>query len=197
MWKRARVYHVFYKRQGFYTFLGKNLLKLLYIMIAVGVLGLLFETFTLGIDHYFSIFAEAVAKEFVFAFFFISESLLGLIPPDLFIVWGNQFASPYVVVTILAILSYAAGFVSFYIGKKIALRPNIQENINVKFKKEFSMLKSWGGVFIVLSALFPLPYSVACMGAGMVKYPLRLVALFGLFRLLRFYIYAIVLFSVI
>jgi hypothetical protein len=49
-----------------------------------------FELFTPGVSHYFGVYSTAFSKELVLTFFFISETLLGLIPPDLFIVWAMR-----------------------------------------------------------------------------------------------------------
>ena len=166
--------------------------------MGVIVIGLwLFEFLTPGVAHYFELYTSTISSELIFTFFFVSETLLGLVPPDLFIVWSKQFSSPYVIVTLLAVLSYSAGLLAYYMGLKLGAIDRLKHYIHVKFEKQFSMLKSWGGLIIVIAALFPLPFSTMCLGAGMLKYSFRSLALLGVFRIARFFAYAAVLFQVV
>lgn len=164
-------------------------------VILVGLI--LFEQFTPGISYYFSKYSLLVSNEIILGVFFISETILGLIPPDLFIVWAKQFNHPYAMVLLLAVLSYLAGFLSYYLGVKLGGIKKISELINVKFADEFKMLRSWGGFIIVVAALFPLPYGTMCLGAGMLRYSIKALVLLGLFRILRFFAYAAVLYQVV
>jgi membrane protein YqaA with SNARE-associated domain len=156
-----------------------------------------FEMFTPGIAHYFSIYSTVFSRELVLTFFFVSETLLGLIPPDLFIVWAKQFSSPYAMVTILAVLSYLAGLLAYYLGVRLVALEKLRQYIHVKFQKQFAMLRSWGGLIIVIAALLPLPFSTMCLGAGMLKFSFRVLAILGVFRIARFFIYAGVLYQVV
>lgn len=162
------------------------------------LLGLfLFEQYTPGLAFYFAKYSILVSHEIVIAFFFISETILGLVPPDLFIIWAKQFTNPYVMVTLLAVLSYGAGLLAYYFGYRIGAWKRISDFINIKFAEQFKMLRSWGGLIIVLAALLPLPFSTMCLGAGMLKYSLRALLILGLFRFVRFYAYAAVLYQVV
>ena len=197
MWRSIKRYHFFYHRKGFYVFLRQVSIKFGALMGLI-LLGLfLFEQFTPGIAHYFAKYSTLVSHEIVLAVFFASETILGLIPPDLFIVWAKQFANPYAVVTLLAVLSYSAGLVAYYLGYKMGAWEKISNIINVKFAAQFKMLRSWGGLIIVIAALLPLPFSTMCLGAGMLKYSLRALLILGLFRFVRFYAYAAVLYQVV
>jgi membrane protein YqaA with SNARE-associated domain len=197
MWKSIRRYHFFYHRKGFYKFLRSISVKFGVIMAVILVGLYAFELLTPGVSHYFGVYSTTFSKELVFTFFFISETLLGLIPPDLFIVWAKQFASPYAVVTILAFLSYLAGLLAYYLGVKLVAIEKMREYIYVKFEKQFAMLRSWGGLIIVIAALLPLPFSTMCLGAGMLKFSFRTLAILGIFRIARFFAYAAVLYQVV
>lgn len=197
MLKTFKRYHFFYLRKGFYTFLRKISVKFAIIMALFGLGLFVFEETTPGMAFYFAKFSLTVSSEVVLAFFFVSETLLGLIPPDLFIVWAKQFASPYAVVSLLAILSYAAGLLAYYLGNRLINFERIGNYINVRFEKQFKMLRSWGGFIIIVAALLPLPFSTMCLGAGMLKYSFRWLALLGIFRIVRFFAYAAVLYQVV
>ncbi len=197
MWNSVKRYHFFYLRKGFYRFLGQISAKFAAIMIAVVIAMVLFEMFTPGIAHYFGLFSGVVSNELVLISFFVSETILGLIPPDLFIMWAEQFSSPYAIVGLLAVLSYLAGLLSYFLGLRMVKWERVSHYVNVKFGKHFAMLKNWGGFIVVIAALFPLPFATMCMGAGMLRYSFTSLALLGLFRLLRFFIYAFFIFQVI
>ena len=197
MIRTLRRYHFFYSRKGFYKFLGQISLKFAIFMAIIGAGLMLFEQLTPGVAHYFAEYSVMVSNEIVLIFFFISETLLGLVPPDLFIVWTKKFSSPYVFVTVLAILSYTAGLLSYVLGMRIVNLEKIREYIHVKFEKQFNMLRSWGGLIIVIAALLPLPYSTMCLGAGMLKYSFKSLMLLGAFRIVRFFAYALVLFQLV
>jgi hypothetical protein len=197
MWTSIKRYHIFYQRKGFYTFLRKLLLNFAIIMVPILLALALLDNFTPGMGYYFEKLAVAFRQELVLAFFFVSETALGLIPPDLFIIWAKQFASPYAMVALLAVLSYAAGLLAYYLGVRLVAINRLSHYINVKFAKQFTMLRSWGAPIIIVAALLPLPYSTMCLGAGMLKYSFIKLALLGIFRIVRFFIYALVLFQVV
>lgn len=167
------------------------------IMIPVLAALMLFEKFTPGFEYYFAQLSLLVSEEFILSLFFVSETLLGLIPPDLFIIWAKQFASPYAVVALLAVLSYGGGLLAYFMGVKLLKINRLSHLINVKFAKQFTMLRSWGGFIIVVAALLPLPYSTMCLGAGMLKYSFKSLLILGVFRIARFFVYAAVLYQVI
>ncbi len=63
--------------------------------------------------------------------------------------------------------------------------------------KHLKNTKKWGGFLIVVGALLPVPFSITCLAAGMIKYPLKGVLTFGLLRFVRFTIYALAIFKVV
>jgi len=197
MWNSVKRYHFFYLRKGFYKFLGQISAKFAAIMVGIVVAMLLFELYTPGIAYYFAEFSLLVSKELVLITFFVSETLLGLVPPDLFIMWAEQFSSPYAVVGLLAMLSYLAGLLSYFLGLRLVRWKSVSNYVNVKFGKHFAMLRSWGGFIVVVAALLPLPFSTMCMGAGMLKFSFKSLAILGLFRLVRFFVYAFFIFQMI
>ncbi len=197
MWTSMKRYHVFYQRRGFYKFLQKIGINFAAVLLPILLALSLFENFTPGLEYYFGQFSAVVRQEFVLGIFFLSETILGLIPPDLFIIWAKQFASPYAMVGLLALMSYGAGLLAYYLGLRLMRINRLGHFVNVKFAKQFAMLRSWGGPIIVVAALLPLPYSTMCLGAGMLKYNFKSLLLLGIFRIARFFVYALVLFQVV
>lgn len=141
------------------------------------------------------IFFKSLNKFWILTVFYVSESLLGLIPPDFFIAWSSSMEKPYEMVTLLALLSYIGGITSYCIGKQLGKIPKVERYVLKKFINHFEIVRKWGGFMIVFSALFPIPYSAACMAAGIIRYPFVPFLLLGLFRFARFYAYAIIIFK--
>ena len=191
--ERLKRYHLYYKRTGLYPFLFKNILKMIFILLAfVGAFFIVDWLVDLAaIQSEIQTMVNQQNPIFVYILFYISESILGLIPPDIFIIWGKYFDYPYLVVTLLATISYIGGITAFKIGKLISRFPRIQTIIKNRYEANFYLIKKWGGVVIVLAALFPLPFATISTVAGMVNYPFRNFLYFGLTRYIRFYLYAI------
>ncbi len=194
---RVNIYHFYYKKKGVYAFLFKNILKisiaLVILVVALYALKLLIPDFDAGLNQIINRFDTLP----VLSIFFASETILGLIPPDLFIVWSQKFNYPYAMILVLAVLSYIGGVISYFIGKKIGSLPKIDAWIKKKFIAHFDKIRKWGGVLIIFAALFPLPFSPVCMVAGMVRFPIPAFLSLGLFRFVRFFAYALVLFKVL
>jgi membrane protein YqaA with SNARE-associated domain len=197
--KNARwtIYFKYYRQQGIYKFLRTNLLKLLLAMLLVVALAGVLKWLFPNMEQEAMFWLKQFKPFIVLLIFFCSESFLGLIPPDFFIVWTQQFHSPYKMVALLALLSYAGGIVSYLIGWYFGGRAGVEKWINRKFYQQLKDIKKWGGVLIIFAALFPLPFSPVCLIAGLVKFPRLAFLLTASSRFLRFFIYALVLFSLI
>ena len=63
--------------------------------------------------------------------------------------------------------------------------------------KSLKNTSKWGGFLILAGALLPIPFSITCLTAGMIKYSFKNVVLFGLFRFARFAIYAVAIFQMV
>ena len=193
---RFRLYHRFLKFKGIYTLAWKSTLRLIVIAAIITVILILAQLFINNLYDRIDIFLKTWDIATTLIVFFISETLLGLIPPDFFIVWANNTSHPFIMLNLLAIISYAGGVGSFFIGRWVRHFPKINNWLEKRFSKHFDKIKKYGAFLIVFSALFPLPFSTVSMVAGMVNYPTKPFLIFGLSRLFRFYLYAIVLFQV-
>ena len=195
--KKINQFHQYYKRKGVYTFLWKNSLKVI-VVFAVIIAALVFVKSQIpDFDARLEVLLDTFNTPSVLSIFLLSESLLGLIPPDFFIVWAKKFDFPYLMVGFLGVLSYLGGAISYFIGKYIGGLPKVEKWIKKKFIKHFELIRKWGGVLIVFAALFPLPFSAVCIVAGAVRFPLPAFFTLGLFRFVRFFGYALVLFNVV
>lgn len=192
--ERLLLFHRYYKRTGFYTFFLKNLGKVIVSIVAIVAL-LLALNAIFDIQKILHDFVYSLKPRFVYIVFYISESILGWIPPDIFIVWTKDKESPILLITLLATLSYLGGITAYWIGRGIQRFPKIHNYIEKRFAENFDLVRKWGGWIIVMAALFPLPFATISTIAGMVKYPFNRFLLFGITRYLRFYIYAISIFA--
>ena len=194
---RTRLLHQYYSYTGFYSFVGNSLKKAALPVILIVVALLVINKYVFTIDDGLELLTTSFSRIGVLITFFISETLLGLIPPEIFIGWSKKTAEPIVNLSILATLSYIGGILSFYIGKASLRIPRVKNYLEVKMAKHLKNTSKWGGFLIIIGALLPVPFSITCMAAGMIKYPIRGVILFGLFRFARFALYAWAIFSVV
>lgn len=131
----------------------------------------------------------------IFSIFLASETIFGIIPPELFMIWAlrNDLLIQYAVnVTMLSILSYFAGLVGYYLGlhfETTRLYRTLRINYLKRFEKHFNR---FGGFLIIVAALTPLPFAGICMLTGAFKYPYRRFLYFSMTRFIRFGVYAII-----
>jgi len=189
--------HNYYNKSGFYGYLAKNIIKIIIILSISIAAFVILQKWVIDLDVVFSSFFKNMANELVFVLFTISESFLGLIPPDFFIIWARKFQYPWAIITLLAFLSYTGGIVSYFIGKRIRRINRLNCYLTAKFSDHFSKIKKWGALFIIVAALFPLPYSTICIVSGILKYPFKIFTIIGLSRITRFYLYALVLYGLL
>ncbi|MCL6295064.1 YqaA family protein [Jejuia spongiicola] len=193
---RLQLLHQYYSYTGFYTFVWQAVKKALPYIIAIVIA-------IYVINHFFDINAaltrltEVLPAFGVLSFFFVSETLLGLVPPEVFIAWAGKMYSPWFYLSILAILSYTGGLLSYWMGRTITKIPSVHNYLEVKMEKQLKNSKKWGGFLIVVGALLPLPFSISCIAAGIIKFPFKNVVLYGSLRLLRFAIYGLIIFNAI
>ena len=103
------IYHVYFRRSGFYRFAVKNLIILAAIVAGLFGIFTFIERHIIDLGMVFETFVSKLITGWVYVVFFLSESLLGLLPPDFFILWAKGFEQPYHVVTILASLYFILG----------------------------------------------------------------------------------------
>ncbi|CAA0254957.1 YqaA family protein [Tenacibaculum maritimum] len=195
--EKAKLLHNYYARTGFYMFIWESLKKAFWPVVIVVVGLVLFNNYVYNINDGLQSITETFSRFGILTTFFISETLLGLIPPEIFIAWSKKTAAPILNLSLLATLSYTGGILSYFIGKAALKIPSIKEYLEVKMAKNLKNTSKWGGFLIIVGALLPIPFSITCMAGGMIKYPLKGVVLFGLFRFLRFAIYAWAIFKVV
>jgi membrane protein YqaA with SNARE-associated domain len=195
--QKAKLLHYYYSRTGFYMFIWESLKKAFFPIVAVIISLFLFNKYIYNINDGLQTITETFSRLGILVTFFVSETVLGLLPPEIFIAWSKKTVSPVLNLSILATLSYLGGLISYFIGKTILKIKSVKEYLEVKMAENLKNTSKWGGFLIIVGALLPIPFSVTCMAAGMIKYPFKNVVFFGLFRFIRFAIYAWAIFSVV
>jgi len=185
-------YHEQLLKTGGYTFLRKNLLKL---GIAIIIILALFYIIDEQLDVTIQKVTDVLSPAGIIGVYFVNEVFLGLITPEIFIYGIRKTADPYVTLSLLAVLSYLAGVLAYFLGRYLSTRKIVRERILERHANTMDQLRRFGGLLIILAALTPLPYPIVCQLCGLNKYPLKYFLLITLVRFLRFGIYGAVLFS--
>ena len=194
---RFRLLHQYYSYTGFYKFLGTSLKKALPpILIFIGIL-MGIHYFVIDINDLLVKMTETYSAVVIFTVFFLSESILGIIPPEIFIAWADKTPEPLIYLSVLALLSYIGGVLSYFEGQLITKIPAMHNYLEVKMAKHVNNVRKWGGFLIIVGALLPIPFAMTSVAAGMIKYPFVSFLLFGLLRFVRFYLYAAAIFSIV
>ena len=195
--KKVKLLHQYYSYTGFYSFIGNSIKKALLPIVVLVVVLFLFNEYVYSINKGLHFITATFETYEILIVFFLSESLLGLIPPEIFIAWSKKTNDPVIYLTLLATLSYMGGIVSFFIGKAILKMEAVKNYFEIKMAKHLKNTSKWGGFLIVVGALLPIPFSITCVAAGMIKYPLKGVLLFGSLRFLRFALYGAAIFNMV
>ena len=193
-WKQL---HMYYTYTGFYKFIADGLKSAFFpTAIIVGAL-LYIHYFVININDGLTMLTERYSDLTIFSVFFASESILGLIPPDIFIAWTKNTDYPLFYLALLAVLSYVGGIVSYLLGKGMLIIPSINNFMFSKMSKHIANMRKWGGLLIAVGALLPLPFALAAMAAGMIKFNFKNFVLFSLLRLLRFVVYGFAIYQML
>src|SRR5210317_870766 len=147
--RRAKLVHKYYSRTGFYLFLWESIKKAILPILGIILVIFLFNKYVYNINEGLRNFTETFSRITVISVFFISETILGLIPPEIFIAWSKKTETPILNLSILAVLSYFGGLLSYFIGR-MALKVNSVKNyLEVKMADNLKNTHKWGGILIL------------------------------------------------
>ncbi len=124
--------------------------------------------------------------------FSASEIIVGIIPPEIFFIWATHFEKLDIYLhyaILLSIISYCAGLLAFWFGKKLN-KTLLFRYFKRKYLEKYNYyLNNYGFFLIIVASMTPVPYSGTAMLMGSVNYPFRRYALYALARFIRFLIY--------
>jgi membrane protein YqaA with SNARE-associated domain len=175
------------KKRGLYGYMWWTGLKIIFIYFLIFIPIILIAKYLVDLNPLFQYISHNFSDGLILTVFFISESFLVMIPPDFFIIWTAKFGSPFIFLTLLGILSYIGGAISYLIGQWLLKRPRIKAYFERVLIKYIALVRKWGGAFIIIAALFPFsPFSMVVIAVSLFKYPFKLYLLFGVSRIIRF-----------
>lgn len=194
---RIRLLHQYYSYTGFYSFVWRSVKKALIPLILLIAALFALDRFVVDIDSILTTITQTFSPAGILGVFLASESLLGLVPPEIFIAWSEKSANPILYLSLLALASYVGGIISYFIGRGMTKIPMVHEKIEIKMASHIKNTRKWGGFLIIVGALLPIPFAVTSIAAGIIDFSFRSYLLFGLLRFLRFYLYAAVIFGIL
>lgn len=174
--------------------MGKNFGKLVVFLLILGGLLWALNTFVIDISTITGFIFENFNTYLILLSLFLSEIGTGLLPPDLYILWAKEFSQPYLMVLLLAAISYTGGVLSYLIGTRLYAIPKVKIWVEVKFGDQFMQLRKFGGLLIFLASMTPLPFPPVCVLAGIMKFPFNTFLAVASARFLRFFVYAAIIF---
>ncbi len=194
---RLRLLHQYYGYTGFYKFVAKSVKKAIIPIILIIAAVFALDHFVLDLDKVLVTVTETYSPIGILAVFFASESLLGIIPPELFIAWSGKSEFPIFYLSLLAAASYMGGIVSYFIGVGITKIPAVHKQIETNMAKHIKNTRKWGGFLIIVGALLPIPFAMTSIASGIIRFPFMSYLMYGLLRFVRFYAYALVIFEML
>jgi membrane protein YqaA with SNARE-associated domain len=174
------------------TFLIRNLLRgLVWLALIIGA----FLFIKNKVDINYLAWLKPIYENtfIIFLIYFTSELVIGIIPPEIFMIWAlrnGSIAEYMILILILAVISYLAGLAGYFFGRYLHTTL-VYRFIRRKFLTKMERkLNIYGLYIIIVAALTPLPFSGVSMLVGSVKYPLRKYILYSLTRFIRFAAYS-------
>lgn len=175
-------------------FFWSNLLKGLASLALLMVLFIVFKK--TGGSKYIEWLEPIYSKPvLMFLIYTASELIIGLIPPEIFMIWGlNQGGlDAYIwIVALLTLISYLAGWVAFFVGKRGRNTRWYRFLKRKYFSKYEYYLHEYGGFLIIVAAATPVPYSAVCMLVGATGFKKAKFFLYSLSRIARYVLYAFI-----
>jgi len=182
--------------RDFYNYFSQNLIRgfvyLLLLVVAVIFVKRYFASQYDAIEHW-------VSDDYwlMFTIFLISEVMVGIIPPELFMIWTKDDPAMLYewVIIVMTLLSIGAGWINFYFGNKIGEMAFFRRFFGKKLKKYRKRYDEYGGGIIIVAALTPLPFALISLIAGSLSYPVKKYLIFSSFRVLRFVVYGLIIWN--
>ena len=194
--RRLSILNRYYRITRFYPFLKNTAYKGATVASIFVLLLVSLEIFFLDFNLILNNLVDTYSQKIIYSVFLLSETFLGLVPPEMFIAWASKLEIPWGALFILATLSYVGGVISYFLGTRLFLIPSVKNHIENKIKKHIANLRKWGGIFVFLGAVSPVPHSVVSLASGLIGYNFKNYLLWSLFRYMRFIIYALLIFGI-
>lgn len=189
---KLKKHHSSNKERGLYGYMWWSALKIILVYFLILIPVIFISKYLINLNPLFQYVSNNFPNGLILLIFFVSESSLGMIPPDFFVIWTAKLSSPFIYLFIFSILSYSGGAIAYMIGQWLLKIPRIKSYSERVLDKYITLVRKWGGAFIIIAALFPFsPFPLVVMAVSLFKYPFKLYLLFGISRIIRFIIQGI------
>ena len=161
------------------------LLTLIGLFTVAGALSLLFEA---ELNHLTQQIVERLGFAGLATLLVITDSITSPIPPDaiLFVVAKSELSQSWpLYVGILAICSVIAGNIGWTLGWTLQRYQMVPKFVLKFATQQKDLVLKYGRWVVVLGALTPLPFSLTCWSAGMLRMPWKSFFGASLFRIPR------------
>lgn len=186
-------------KKEFYQYFSKNLVRgFVYLLALIGLL-VLFKSFFA--DQYDALEHQVSDNYYLMALIFLlSETIVGLLPPELFMVWSiDDGAVAYtMIVVFMTVFSILAGWINYKIGVAISTKAFFMNLFKKRLKmdKYQQIYEKYGSGLIIIAALTPLPFALISLLTGTLRYPQKKYLIFASFRVVRFVFYGILVWNI-
>jgi membrane protein YqaA with SNARE-associated domain len=119
----------------------------------------------------------------------LSELVIGIIPPELFMIWSLRSGDLHVYIMyalLLTVISYLAGLTAYFFGRYLHNTRLYRYLRHRYLQKTELLLQEYGLYLILVAALTPIPFSGVAMLVGSVHYPARKYCYLSLSRFVKF-----------
>lgn len=178
----------YYKITRFYSFIIDILIKAV-VILAAFILIFFVLNFFFNLNDALNHVVQTYSSVKIFLIFLASETSFGIAPPEIFILWASRSSLPIFNLFMLSCMSYLAGIIAYLIGTRLHLIPKIKIYIEYKIRTHVNNVLKWGGLFVFIGAMLPIPHSAVSMACGLIRFNFKHYLLWALFRFLRFGVY--------
>ena len=181
-------------KKEFLSYFLRNLLKgFIYLLVLIGLIVLIKSTFKTPYDKIEHLVSDNYLLMLII--FLISEFFVGIIPPELFMIWtlDNPWYYYLLVLTFMTFFSLLAGWLNYCLGCFISKRAFFMNLARKRFKLEKYQkhFDRYGSGLIIVAALTPMPFALISLLTGTLSYPQKKYLIFASFRIIRFVVYGI------
>lgn len=170
------------------SFFLRNLTKGL-IWLAVIIALFIFAKHTVDrdlIQKFEPLFSRTFLILLIFSF---SEVFIGIIPPEVFMIWSLRSGDIYTYIAyiiLLAVISYFAGITAYFFGRYLH-NTRLYRFLHDRYlQKAEKLLHEYGLYLILVASLTPIPFSGVAMLVGAIHYPIKNYFYWSLSRFIKF-----------
>jgi len=191
--------HMSQSNKDFYNYFSRNLIRGFAYLVVLIVLVVLFKSY---FKSPYDMIEHAVSDSYylMFFIFLISEILIGIIPPELFMIWSSDDPVTYyaTAVATMTLVSLLAGWINYRIGLFVGEKEFF---LNL-FAKRFRLAKyrqrydQYGAGLLIVAAVTPLPFALISLLTGTLRYPQKKYLIYSSFRIVRFIVYGFIIWEI-